>query len=150
MYEIYTVLGQDTIDSIANNNDISVDLLKQINGIDSGYKLMPGNQLVVPSNKGQPYWYYTVKKGDNIYDIAKDNNIDYKVLLKLNGLEADDYIYPNQTIMLPKKGIKLYFTLENDTIDDILKKGNVSIDELIKDNEKIYLRDDQIIVFREK
>ena len=52
---------------------------------------------------------YIVKKGDNLYQIAMKNNINYKLLAQLNGLNTNDYIYPNQTILVPNKGTKLYF-----------------------------------------
>lgn len=150
MYEIYTVLEQDTLDKIANQYGTTVGILAQINGISTDYLLRPGNQLVVPMVRQQPYQYYTVQKGDNMYEIAKNNNIDYSLLLQLNGLEQDDYIYPNQTIMLPKKGLKLYLTKEDDTLNDILKKTGISFEKLVNENDRIYLRSEQILIFKEK
>ena len=111
---------------------------------------MPGTQIVVPVVKKQPYQYYTVKKGDNMYEIAKENDIDYSLLLQLNGLDEGDYIYPNQTIMLPKKGLSIYMTKNDDTLDYVLKKLEITVDELLKENENVYLRPEQILVFREK
>lgn len=150
MYEIYTVLERDTFEKIADQYGTTVGTLFQINGLESNYSLVPGSQLVVPVGYKQPYQYYTVKKGDNMYDIANDNNIDYHLLLQLNGLEPDDYIYPNQTIMLPKKGLKVYLTREDDTLSDVLRRLMVSLDELVSENNKIYLRPEQILVFKEK
>lgn len=150
MYEIYTVKEQDTLDKIANQYNTTVGVLAQINGFEQEYVLLPGNKIVVPVTRKQPYQYYTVKKGDNMYEIAKKNNIDYNLLLQLNGLEKDDYIYPNQTIMLPNNGLDLYLTQNNDTLGEVLKKFNVSVDELIKENDKIYLLPNQILIFREK
>ena len=106
--------------------------------------------MVVPVRSGRIYQYYTVKKGDNIYEIAKAKGIDYNLLLQLNGLEKDDYIYPNQSLMLPADNISLYLVKENETLNDILKKFNLSIEELMNWNEKIYLREGQIIGFSKK
>ena len=39
---------------------------------------------------------------------------------------------------------------ENETLNDILKKFNLSIEELMNWNEKIYLREGQIIGFSKK
>lgn len=150
MYEIYTVKEQDTLDKIANQYNTTVGVLAQINGFEQEYVLLPGNKIIVPVTRKQPYQYYTVKKGDNMYEIAKKNNIDYNLLLQLNGLEKDDYIYPNQTIMLPNKGLNVYLTQNNDTLGEVLKKLNVSLEELIKENDKIYLLPNQILIFREK
>ena len=150
MYEIYKVLETDTLDKIANKYGTTVGELAQINGISMNSVLTSGQQLVVPVNRQQPYQYYTVKKGDNIYDIAKANKMDYNLLLQLNGLEQGDYIYPNQTIILPREGTKIYLTKEDDTLDEVLKRLNVSVDDLMNENTKIYLRPEQILIFKEK
>ena len=107
-------------------------------------------QIVVPIHKVNHYQYYTVKKGDNLYEIAKNNGVDYTLLLQINGLDEGDYIYPNQTIMLPKKGINIYMTKNDDTLDYVIKKMGITLDELLKENENIYLRPEQILFFREK
>lgn len=150
MYEVYTVLNGDTIDKIANQYGIEKGELVQINGFSLNENLIPGMMIVVPVKRETQYEYYTVKKGDNIYDIALENDIDYNMLLQLNGLEMEDYIYPNQTIILPKKGLKIYLTKDDDTLTDVLNRLNITFDELRKENQKIYLRPDQIIIFKEK
>ena len=85
-----------------------------------------------------------------MYQIAKTYNIDYELLLKLNGLDKDDYIYPNQTILIPKSGLTVYLTKEGDTISDILENLNASTEELFAENKNIYLAPEQIIIFKEK
>ena len=151
MYEIYNVVSGDTIESISKMFDSSVDDIIKINGLDKDYVIEPGMQLVVPKKKVKGnFLYYTVKKGDSPYYIAKEYGVDYKVLLALNGLDEEDYIYPNQTIIVPDKDVNIYMTRDNDTIDDIVKRYDTSIDYFIKDNENIYLKPEQIIVFRNK
>ena len=149
MYEIYIIKENDTLESIADKYKTTPGILKQINGIQTLMDLRPNNEIIVPILKQQPYQYYTVKKGDNIYEIARNNNIDYKMLLTLNGLDEGDYIYPNQTIILPKVGVQLYITKEDDTLDFVLNKLNLGIEELQRENENIYLRPDQILVYPE-
>ena len=143
MYEIYKVNVGDTIDSIASLYGTTTGVLQQING---NLDFSPGSLVIVPVSNMQPYQYYTVKKGDNMYDIARDNKIDYSLLLQLNGLDDGDYIYPNQTIMLPKKGYNVYMTNLDDTLDLVLKKMGISVDELMRENKNIYLRDEQIFL----
>lgn len=150
MYEVYQIKDGDTIDSIAKNYGTTAGVLKQINGNYSDSYIKSGNQIVVPIEKVQPYQYYTVKKGDNMYEIAKSNDVDYTLLLQINGLDEGDYIYPNQTILIPKKGIKIYMTKNNDTLDLVANKMGVSLDELVRNNKNIYLRDEQILIFTKK
>lgn len=44
---------------------------------------------------------YTVKKGDNPYRIGQNFNTDYNWILAMNNLDKNDYIYPNQQLMIP-------------------------------------------------
>ena len=72
------------------------------------------------------------------------------MLLKLNGLDKDDYIYPNQTITLPQSGLDVYLTKQGDTLKSIEENLNTSTDELLNNNKNIYLAPEQIIIFKEK
>ena len=148
MYEVYMVKMGDSMESIATSHDIDVDELRKINGLFSPNEVVVGSLLVVPVMGKRNYQYYTVKKGDSIYEIAKKYGIDYNLLLQLNGLDKDDYIYPNQSLMLPAEGIEFYLVKENDTLQDILRKKKVSADDLIKNNDKIYLREGQLLKFQ--
>ena len=150
MYEIYNIQAGDTLSSIASKYGTTESMILQINGLPDNYKIVPGTQIVVPVEQNKTYRYYTVKKGDNMYQIAKKYNIDYDLLLKLNGLDKDDYIYPNQTILLPKNGLTIYLTKQGDTITDIIENLNTTLEELINENPNIYLVPEQIIVFKEK
>ncbi len=142
------VAPQDTIEEIAKKYNTTVDVIYQINGFSDDYVVVPGTQIVVPKIMNNPYRYYTVKKGDNLYRIAKDFDIDYQLLIRLNGLDADDYIYPNQTLILPKDGYQVYLTQDDDTIDTVLDRLNITLDDLLRENRKIYLRPEQIIIFK--
>ena len=73
--------------------------------------------------------------------------MDYNLLLKINGLEKDDYIYPNQTILLPRKDNNMYLTKKNDTIKSLLNNLNIDINKLLEYNNDIYLEEEQIIIF---
>ena len=148
MYEVYMVKIGDSMESIATSHDIDVDELRKINGLFSPNEVVVGSLIVVPVMGKRNYQYYTVKKGDSIYEIAKKYGIDYNLLLQLNGLDKDDYIYPNQSLMLPAEGIEFYLVKENETLQDILRKKRVSADDLIKNNDKIYLREGQLLKFQ--
>ena len=147
MYEIYTINKDDEIDDILRKYNIDMEELVKINGIIDLNNLKEGMQIIVPVNRNNIYKYYTVKKGDTISGIASLYNIDKDMLVAINGLDMEDYIYPNQTLILPNDGILLYLTKSGDTIRDVLDKFNVSIEELLRNNENIYLMEEQIISF---
>ena len=73
MYTIYQVQGGDTLDSIANKLGVSKDELIKLNGLNN-QNIMPGTYLVIPQNT--LFARYIVKKGDNIYEIARKYNIE--------------------------------------------------------------------------
>ena len=64
----------------------------------------------------------------------------------LNGLEQEDYIYPNQTILIPKSGYSYYITKEGDTLDIVANRFDVNKDTLLKHNQIIYLLPGQLLV----
>lgn len=142
MYKVYQVMNGETIDSIARKINVSVDELKRLNGITNG-NIMPGSYIIIPSNINSDSNTYIVKKGDNPYSIAKQYNIDYQTLLTYNGLNENDYIYPNQELMIPNE--KIYITKKGDTIEFILNNLNMNYNDL--KNKDIYVVEDQIIKY---
>ena len=150
MYTIYQVQNGDTLASVASKFGISVNNLSSLNGIMVSSLLNPGDYIVVPKVQSEnPYFReYTVKKGDNIYEIARVNNISPSQLLRLNGLNDTDIIYPDQKIMLPRNGVSFYITEADDTLNDVTKGLNVSANELARQNGTIYLMNDQLLVYK--
>lgn len=140
---MYTVKSGDTLYSIARKYGTTVDEIIKLNNLKNtnlsvGKVLRipemytPEDQMMVPN-----YINYTVKKGDNLYSIARNNNIDIDTLIKDNGLTSNklsigqilrirvntpitteieecfgpDYIPPedtNTTLYTVKKGDSLY------------------------------------------
>lgn len=150
MYEIYTIKFGENIDDILDLYKIDMEELIKLNGIIELDNLKEGMQIIVPVRNNEIYNYYTVKKGDTLYQIADMYNVDVNLLTKINGLEDNEYIYPNQTLIIPKEGVNLYLTEGNDTLNLVLEKLNIGLDKLIEDNENIYLREEQLLVFLDK
>ena len=148
MYEIYNIQAGDTLSSIASKYGTTESMILQINGLPDNYKIVPGTQIVVPVEQNKTYRYYTVKKGDNMYQIAKKYNIDYDLLLKLNGLDKDEYIYEGQTILIPKSDVKLYITKTGDTIESVSDFFKAPGVDIIYSNNSIYLLPGQLIIYR--
>ena len=92
------------------------------------------------------YEYYTIKSGDNLYQISKKYNINPELLSALNGLNLTDYIYPGQVLMIPKSGFSYYLTKSGDTLETVANTFDSSISQLLNDNKVIYLLDGQLLV----
>lgn len=149
MYEIYKVGPGDTVESIADSFDISPSNLYQLNGFSFDYVLKEGMNIIVPKVSNEYFTYYTIKKGDNLYQIANLYGVNVKILAILNGLNVDDYIYPNQTIVVPNSDVGIYITEENDTINEIIDGIGANSVELLKQNPKIYVVPEQIIIYKQ-
>ena len=148
MYDTYMIKKDDTIDSVSSKFNTSPEVIYQLNGYI--LDMVPGSTLVVPRVTSKYFDYYTVNKGDSLYKIATANNIDADLLAQLNGINKSDYIYPNQTLLIPKAGTILYFTASGDTLSEIAKGLNVSVDKLVSQNDNIYLQPEQLIVYKYK
>jgi len=149
MYDIYVVESGDTIDSIARKFNITPDNLYKLNGFDSNYNLEIGSSIIVPKMQNSYFNYYTVRKGDNLYQIARTYNVNEDLLAELNGLDKEDYIYPNQVIVVPKPGVNVYITKERDTLMGVVNGIGANIATLLYENPNIFLLPDQILVYNE-
>jgi len=149
MYEIYQIKNGETIEQVASKINVDPALLYQINNLNIGSVLRDGENIIIPITKNQDFLYYTIQKGDNLYSIAMQYGTDPSTLAKLNGLNITDYIYPNQTIMVPDENVKLYFVNEGDTLSNVANNFNTNELEIIRQNDKIFLQPEQIIIFRE-
>ena len=67
------------------------------------------------------------------------------MLAELNGLDLDDYIYPGQMILIPKKEISYYITKEGDTIKTVSQIFDTSEYNLLDENQTLYLQSGQMI-----
>ena len=103
MYDVYQIMAGDTIDAIANKFGTNSSVIRQLNP-NSGFGV--GSMIVVPVTN-QYFDIYTIKKGDSLYEIARKYNTDYNLLAMLNGISTNDYIYPDTTILVPKKDVNI-------------------------------------------
>lgn len=141
----YIVKENDTLDSIARNFNVStIDIIKA-NNLNT-YFLTPGINLIIPSVDDSLFIDYIVNKGDSLFSVAQKYNTNPVILAEINGLKLYDYIYPNQIVIVPKSGTKLYITENGDTLNSIMNKMNTNISDLEKYNKNIYLAPGQLII----
>lgn len=168
--QTYIVEPGDNIIGIANKLNVSVSDLVKENNLDNMYYLVPGLELVIPmvngtnnnnynnmnnsnnmnsDTNGNDYFeYYTVQKGDSLYQIGLKYNLTPQEIANLNGLELNEYIFPGQKLMIPRKGVKMYITKDGDTLSNIASSLGLTQEEIINTNRNIYLLPEQLIVYR--
>ena len=89
-YIIYTVLGGDTLYSIAKRYNTTANVIKEINNLSSNL-LSIGQVLKIPTNSkdSQTYLNYTVVSGDSLYSIARKYNTTVDTIKKINNLSSN-------------------------------------------------------------
>lgn len=98
--------------------------------------------------KNELYDTYIIKKGDTIYGISKQYNINPELLSLVNGLNMNDYIYENQEILIPKNGYSYYLTKSGDNLNDILDLFNVEYKDFNRVNNRILLEEGQLFAYK--
>ena len=146
MYDKYLIKEGETLEDIASRFNTSVDMILNINDIYSREYLRAGEEIIVPKNQESYFTYYTVNKGDTLYQIARKYNINPSLLALLNGLNMEDYIYPNQRLIIPKSGYSFYITKDGDTLEIVRDKFNKNWEDILKYNETIYLLPGQLMI----
>ena len=146
MYDKYLIKEGETLEDIASKFNTSVDMILNINDIYSREYLRAGEEIIVPKNQESYFTYYTVNQGDTLYQIARKYNINPSLLALLNGLNIEDYIYPNQRLIIPKSGYSFYITKDGDTLEIVRDKFNKNLGEILKYNETIYLLPGQLMI----
>ena len=146
MYDKYLIKEGETLEDIASKFNTSVDMILNINDIYSREYLRAGKEIIVPKNQESYFTYYTVNQGDTLYQIARKYNINPSLLALLNGLNMEDYIYPNQRLIIPKSGYSFYITKDGDTLEIVRDKFNKNLEDILRYNETIYLLPGQLMI----
>jgi LysM repeat protein len=100
--QTYVVQENDTLASIADRFGVSVDAIKQANGI-SDSLVISGTTLIIPNPQTAsvpPIGFYTVQEGDTLIGIAQNLGITVDELVRLNNL-TDTNIYIGQALSVP-------------------------------------------------
>ena len=131
-YTVYTISKGDSLYSIAQKYNTTVDALVKYNNL-SSTNLKVGEQLLIPTSESKLNTY-TVKSGDSLYSIAKKYGITVDELKKANGLTSNN-LSLNQKLVIPEtKGEIGYVVKAGDSLYSIAQKYNITVDELKKAN----------------
>ena len=131
----------DSLYSIANQFGISVESLKNANGI-SGNLINIGQILNIPTNNEKvpgDYVVYTVKNGDSLWNIANKYNVSVNDIVDYNNLGTtllqigQQLLIPNITKETPTENDETgitYIVKSGDSLWSIAKRYNITVDEL--------------------
>ena len=148
-YKDYVVQKGDSLYSIANKNNITVDELKKINNLTSNM-LSVGQVLKLPmQDKVEEIAMYTVQKGDSLYSIAKKFGITVDEIKSLNNLTSNNLAIGEQLMIKSSTGNEpinpeeecigtgyvepqyiMYTVQRGDSLYTIARKYNTSVDNI--------------------
>lgn len=150
-YLIYTVVKGDSLWSVANKYNTTVDTLMKINNL-SGSGLQINQQLLIPKEgtidiveKETEGIDYIVKSGDTLYKIATSYGISVDNLKKANNLTSDT-LSIGQKIFIPVSTTEIekvpkeipqgisYVVKSGDNLYSIANKYGVTVDDIKKAN----------------
>lgn len=135
---VYTVQKGDSLYSIAQKFNTTVDELKQLNNLTSN-TLSIGQYLQLPT-KQETKQEYVVKAGDSLYSIAVKYNTTVSELRRLNNLTSD-ILQIGQVLVvseIPSEDVNIptstYTVQKGDSLYSIANRYNTTVDELKKLN----------------
>lgn len=169
---LYTVQRGDTLFLIAKRFNTDIKTVLDLNGMEADKKLRIGQKIVVPSTpeertalekeKSSPprppkqsFLYYTVKKGDTMFLIAKRFNTPIQVLMEVNHMSRGDKLWVGRRITVPvddarktqksdgketpptrknKKAPQYYTVKKGDTLTSIAQKHSTTVTALREAN----------------
>lgn len=146
--DTYIVKSGDTLEKIADMYNIPAIELIKANNLVMPYLLKENDVLNIPTVQANIFDYYTVVQNDTLYNIAKMKKTTVGIVASINGLNEDDYIYPGQTLLIPKEGILTYITTSGDTINSVASYFNTYPQDVLYSNNNIYLLPEQLIIYR--
>lgn len=150
MFDKYRVKANESLDDIAKKFHTNRTYLEDLNNLYSNEYLRQGMDIIVPKNQEKYFDTYTISTGDSLYAIGRKYNINPELLAAINGLDMDDYIYPNQVILLPVSNYSYYITKDGDTLETVADMFKKTKDAVVRENSSIYLLSGQILVSEQK
>ncbi len=176
-WQEHLVKKGDTLDAIAKKYGASAAQIKAVNHIKSAnlnvgqrvqIPLLPAGETPInsapeksvaeqatPTEKPD---YYLVKSGDNLWSIAKSQNMTVDALTQLNNMTTKSALKPGQKLLVaaqattgnPNQSRKLNYTIKSgDTLGKIAAKYDVSVKQIMawnKIKDETNIRPDQELI----
>lgn len=135
----YQVLAGDTLSSIANKFNTTVEELVSINNIINPNLILVGQILKLRRDDLSQVENntYVVQQGDTLSKIAQKYGTTYQELARINNISNPNYIQVGQVIKISCKNNitdRIYTVQQGDTLSKIAKMYNTTVGDLVAKN----------------
>lgn len=138
--DTHKVRKNESLYSIAKRYGTDIKTIKKLNSLKRS-TIYPGQKLKVKTNsKSRVLYSYTVKKGDNLFQIAKIFKTNSSKLKKLNKKRSSK-ILVGERLKVPAHRVRTYVVKRGDFLGKIAKNYKTSLQQIIDlngGNKKIY------------
>ncbi len=133
--EYYTVQKGDSLWSIANKFNTTVENLRKLNNLTSDILQIGQKLLIKESSNPEDVTTYIVQKGDSLWSIANKFNTTVENLRKLNNLTSDilqvgQILIIKETEIPPSTNTTTYIVQKGDSLWSIANKFNTTVENL--------------------
>lgn len=99
----YTVRYGDTLFSIARTTGVNPYFIAQVNGLPNPNRIFAGQVLFIPgpSAPSGNGFFYTVQRGDTLFQICRMYGVNPYLIARVNGLSNPNRIYVGQVLFIP-------------------------------------------------
>lgn len=111
----HPIVSGDTLEKIAKKYGTTVQALAKLNNLKAPYTIYAGKSLKVlvatgsnadtQTERENTTQFYIIQPGDTLSKIAYSHKISVAELVKVNNINKEDTIYPNQKLMIPSHGL---------------------------------------------
>ena len=145
----YTVKRGDTLSKIAREYNTTVEQIVEVNGIRNPNLIFTGQRLEIPTSSNNATITssttaeYTVKRGDNLYNIARRFGTTINSIVNLNNITNPNLIYPGQSIIIRRDvrtndthatGSTFYRVGRGDNLTYIARRYNTTVAKIVQLN----------------
>lgn len=135
--------GEDNIqnDSIINSLKGSIIYNDSFNIISPNKKknyITKNENIITKLQMQDSRWHltsYRIKKGENLWSLAKKFNTDYKTIIKVNDISEPNRLNPCNTILIPNRNGLSHKVSANETLIKLAKKYSVKKESIIFNNK---------------
>lgn len=137
-YDTYIVQSGDSLYTIAQRFNTTVDALKMANSVSGDGRIFAGQALLIPTGEVTPVREYEVQPGDTLFSISERFNTTVRILQGLNELGESSEIVAGETIFVPsvdESRYEVYVVASEDSLSSIAERFQTDVSELTTLND---------------